>query len=65
MLGAGLPIVAICLLNKRPANRSIFLHSAVGNFLEDSFFDEETWQQVKRSAITRLEFGTLYGGGNP
>jgi hypothetical protein len=29
MLVAGLPIVAICLLNKRPDDQSIFLHPAV------------------------------------
>src|SRR2546427_4577716 len=30
MLVAGFPIVAICLLNQRLVDRSIFLHSAVG-----------------------------------
>src|SRR5436305_1188629 len=29
MLGAGFPIVAICLLHQRLVDRSIFLHSAV------------------------------------
>src|SRR6266699_1640789 len=33
MLLAGFPIVASCLLNRRPDDRSIFLHSAVGHRL--------------------------------
>src|SRR5260370_14089310 len=35
MLLTGFPIVAICLLNQRPDDLSIFLHSSVGHCLTD------------------------------